>query len=114
MKNKFKNLTAAIIIFGIFLVPVLCSAQVAGNTVNGGIVSGNAYTIVDSYEQNGIFYVVLRNPWGEVEVVEEEDAQLSNIDLQNMLQKQQQTIQMLSNISKVLHDTAKAVVRKIG
>lgn len=43
-----------------------------------------------------------------------EDSQLANIDLQNMLQKQQQTIQMLSNISKVLHDTALAVIRKIG
>jgi hypothetical protein len=43
-----------------------------------------------------------------------DDAQLANIDLQNMLQKQQQTIQMLSNISKVLHDTALAVIRKIG
>lgn len=43
-----------------------------------------------------------------------DDSQLANIDLQNMLQKQQQTIQMLSNISKVLHDTASAVIRKIG
>ena len=43
-----------------------------------------------------------------------EDAQLANIDLQNMLQKQQQTIQMMSNISKILHDTALAVIRKIG
>ena len=43
-----------------------------------------------------------------------DDAQLANIDLQNMLQKQQQTIQMLSNVSKVLHDTAMAVIRKIG
>jgi hypothetical protein len=43
-----------------------------------------------------------------------DDSQLANIDLQNMLQKQQQTIQMLSNISKVLHDTALAVIRKIG
>ncbi len=43
-----------------------------------------------------------------------DDAQLANIDLQNMLQKQQQTIQMLSSISKVLHDTASAVIRKIG
>jgi len=43
-----------------------------------------------------------------------DDAQLANIDLQNMLQKQQQTMQMLSNISKVLHDTAMAVIRKIG
>ncbi len=43
-----------------------------------------------------------------------DDAQLANIDLQNMLQKQQQLIQMLSNISKMLSDTAMAVIRKIG
>ena len=43
-----------------------------------------------------------------------DDAQLANVDLQNMLQKQQQTLQMLSNISKMLHDTAMAVIRKIG
>jgi hypothetical protein len=43
-----------------------------------------------------------------------DDAQLANVDLQNVLQKQQQTLQMLSNMSKSLHDTAKAVIRKIG
>lgn len=43
-----------------------------------------------------------------------DDSQLANIDLQNMLQKQQQTVQMLGQVSKVLHDTASAVVRKIG
>jgi hypothetical protein len=43
-----------------------------------------------------------------------DDAQLANVDLQNMLQKQQQTLQMMSNISKMLHDTAMAVLRKIG
>jgi hypothetical protein len=43
-----------------------------------------------------------------------DDAQLANIDLQNMLQKQQQTIQMLSNISKILSDIALSVIRKIG
>jgi len=43
-----------------------------------------------------------------------DDAQLANVDLQNMLQKQQQTLQMLSNISKMLHDTAMATIRKIG
>jgi hypothetical protein len=43
-----------------------------------------------------------------------DDSQLANIDLQNMLQKQQQTIQMMSNISKVMHDTSMAVIRKIG
>jgi len=43
-----------------------------------------------------------------------DDAQLANVDLQNVLQKQQQTLQMMSNISKMLHDTAMAVIRKIG
>jgi hypothetical protein len=43
-----------------------------------------------------------------------DDAQLAYVDLQNMLQKQQQTLQMLSNISKMLHDTAQAIIRKIG
>jgi hypothetical protein len=43
-----------------------------------------------------------------------DDAQLANIDLQNALQKQQQTIQLMSNVSKVLHDTTMAVIRKIG
>jgi hypothetical protein len=43
-----------------------------------------------------------------------DDAQLANVDLQNMLQKQQQTLQMMSNISKMLHDTAMAVIRKMG
>jgi hypothetical protein len=42
------------------------------------------------------------------------DAQLANVDLQNALQKQQQTLQMMSTISKMLADTAQAVVRKIG
>ena len=43
-----------------------------------------------------------------------DDAQLANVDLQNILQKQQQTLQMMSNVSKMLHDTAMAIVRKIG
>lgn len=43
-----------------------------------------------------------------------DDAQLFNIDLQNALQKQQQTIQAMSNASKMLHDTATAIIRKIG
>ena len=43
-----------------------------------------------------------------------DDSQLANIDLQNVLQKQQQTIQTLSNVSKMLHDTATSIIRKIG
>ncbi len=43
-----------------------------------------------------------------------DDAQLANIDLQNALQKLQHTLQLMSNVSKMLHDTAMAVIRKIG
>jgi hypothetical protein len=43
-----------------------------------------------------------------------DDAQLANVDLQNMLQRQQQTLQMMSNISKMLYDTAQSVIRKMG
>ena len=43
-----------------------------------------------------------------------DDAQLANMDLQNMLQKQQQTLQMMSNILKMLHDTAIAIIRKLA
>ena len=43
-----------------------------------------------------------------------DDAQLANLDLQNMLQKQQQTLQTISNVSKMIHDTAMAIIRKIG
>lgn len=42
-----------------------------------------------------------------------DDAQLANIDLQIMLQKQQQTIQIVSNISKLLSETAIAVIREL-
>ena len=43
-----------------------------------------------------------------------DDAQLANLDLQNALQQQQRAIQTISNVSKMLHDTAMAVIRKIG
>lgn len=42
-----------------------------------------------------------------------DDAQLANIDLQDALQRQQQTLQTISNVSKMLHDTAMAIIRKI-
>lgn len=44
----------------------------------------------------------------------DESSQMANVDLQNALQKQQQTLQTMSNVSKMLHDTAMAVIRKIG
>ena len=43
-----------------------------------------------------------------------DDAQLANVDMQDWLQKEQQTLQMLSNVSKMMFDTAMAIIRKIG
>ena len=43
-----------------------------------------------------------------------DDAQLANVDMQKMLQKQQQTMQMMSSIARLLHDTAMSIIRKIG
>ena len=43
-----------------------------------------------------------------------DDAQLANIHLQSMLQKSQQILQLMSNVSKMLDDTSMAIIRKIG
>lgn len=43
-----------------------------------------------------------------------DDAQLANLDLQDALQKQQQALQMMSNIAKSMHDTAQSVICKLG
>jgi hypothetical protein len=43
-----------------------------------------------------------------------DDAQLANVDLQSVLQNQQQTLQMMSTISKSTGDTMMSIVRKIG
>ena len=42
-----------------------------------------------------------------------DDAQLADIDLQNMQQKQQQVLQAISNISKAMHESAMGVIRKM-
>ncbi len=43
-----------------------------------------------------------------------EDAQLANLNLQDSLQKMSRVMQILSNIAKTMHDTAKNTIRKIG
>lgn len=43
-----------------------------------------------------------------------DDSQLANVDLQDALQKQAQLIQLIANITRMVSDTALAVIRKIG
>ena len=57
-------------------------------SVAGGGSGSRMYTNLANFKQN-------LNSVGD-------DAQLANVDLQNMLQKQQQTLQMMSNISKMI------------
>jgi hypothetical protein len=42
-----------------------------------------------------------------------DDAQLANLDLQNALQKQQQTYTMMSNVMKTMHDTSKSIIQNV-
>ncbi len=43
-----------------------------------------------------------------------DDAQLANVDLQSALQVQQQAIQLVETIAKLINDTDTAIIRKIG
>ena len=42
-----------------------------------------------------------------------DDSQLANLSLQNAMQKQQQALQMMSNITKLLHDAAMSTIRNL-
>ena len=64
--------------------------------------------------KTGLEICTARSELMKVDLQDSDDAALANIDLQNSLQKQQQLIQTMSNVSKMLHDTAMAVIRKIG
>lgn len=43
-----------------------------------------------------------------------EEGNLAGLDLQSALQKQQQTLQLLSNIAKAMNESSMSVIRKIG
>ena len=65
---------------------------------------------VNSIEQ--LKYEITR--WEEVLVTIGEDAQLAQIDIQNWTQKTQSALAMLSNFSKLSHDSIMAIIRNIG
>jgi len=56
---------------------------------------------------------VLQKKWEQIAIVGDA-AQLANIDLQNSLQKMQQKLQMMSNLSKLQHDTAMSIIRNMS
>ena len=74
-----------------------------------------AFTSVSEIESY-LLEMYLLKQWEEKLKEQEESGEggLENIDLQNVLEKQQQTLQTMSNMSKTLHDTAMAIIRKMG
>jgi hypothetical protein len=99
----------------IFFVPFLCIAQNELSSGSGSIISDPSYTDIGTIEEEETVNVVIQYPSGETKVVElnEEEAD-ALFNLQNALQKQQQSLQTISNVSKMIHDTAMATIRKIG
>lgn len=71
-------------------------------------LANDANTAADSDDDND---GTLDNP--DLSSAETNDAQLANIDLQNVLQKQQKTLQTISNVMKTFHDTAKSIIRNL-
>jgi hypothetical protein len=55
-----------------------------------------------------------QHPWDKRLGTTGDDAQLANIDLENATQMQQQTIPPMSQVSKILHATAMAIIRNLG
>lgn len=108
MKNTNKNIVAIIIISAFFFVPFFCSAQ-TGSMVNDGIVPGHVYSVIGTYEQDGVDYVVLRNPWGTIEVVEEEDY----LPLQTSMQQENRQFTTMSNVMKTRSDVAKSSINNL-
>ena len=86
------------------------------------LAKGKASVDVHALEQQAMqeANAQLSNLDSQIAELEEElqgagdDAQLANIDLQNLLQEQQRILQMMSNISKTLHDQAMAIIRKMN
>ena len=89
------------------------AAQGAAVSAVAGTNSGEDFAmgeVADTYGESETYKTNLEETLNTLG----DDAQLANVDLQNWLQKQQQTLQMMSNISKLLHDTAMNTIRKLG
>lgn len=83
-------------------------------------------TRADSYGRIKVrfpwWHVFVSKPVSDVEIVALYDAEVQSLGGGNimddpetpLLQRQAQTLQTLSNVSKALHDTAMAIIRKLG
>lgn len=84
-------------------------ASMPGNPSADGKRAGDK-KLIDTVEGMNAYIENLEDQMNSVG----DDAQLANIDLQNCLQKQQQTLQMMSNISKMMHEVAMSIIRNLN
>ena len=105
MKTLTKKIAAAIMFIGIFLISGITSAQ----TVNYGITPSHTYTVLGTYEDNGVTYVVLRNPWGTIENLEEDEYLI----IQQKMQQENRQYTTISNVMKVYYDSSKSTINNI-
>jgi hypothetical protein len=108
MKSYIKIFAPALIACLIFFAPIICDAQTISNSNTVfGFYSTPTYTVLGTFENDGQIYVVLRNPWGNIEVVEEETY------LQSIIQSENRKFQAVSNVMKTKQDTANSTINNL-
>ena len=65
-------------------------------------------------EEFNIVKFILIQKWLKELQNADDDGKMAYIDIQTALQKQQQTIQLMTNVSKMTRDVSMGIIRKIG
>ena len=107
---------------------IISKEQEGSSLDTSRLASGDTGEYVQQYNQSDLDFIKrhlisidqqIKALGTGVEVFEEklssigDDAQLANIDLQNALQKQQQILQTISNVSKMNHDTMMSIINNM-
>ncbi len=114
MKRHTKIFALALIACMIFFAINFSNAQTVsvsntefGLNIDNPILSpSHTYTVLGTYVQDGNVYVVLRNPWGRIEVVEEE------IYLQ-IMRSEGRKFQVISNALRMKQETSNSMINNL-
>ena len=115
MKRHIKLFTLSLFATMIFFATDFSNAQTVsvsntefGLNIDSPTLSPSyTYTVLVTFVQDGNVYVVLRNPWGTIEVVEEETY------LQFLIQSENRKFQSVSNVMKTKQDTANSTINNL-
>jgi hypothetical protein len=94
-----RTIFVALVLIAVLAIPCV-SAQSAGARASAGILRPRSSPAETQSK--------LQSP-----IERPQNGTVANQELQSLLEKQQQTLQMLSNISKTLNDTARNTIRKL-